>query len=91
MAALRSRSAARHGAAERGTGDACGVSDAVRSAGQRLEVQYEWSAAEAQRAWRDGSVRLARAMLERQARDLGKTVANSAALLLSASPYLNSD
>jgi len=62
----------------------------VQRVGQRLELHYEWSAAEAQRAWRDGSVRLARAMLERQARDLGKIVANSVALVLSASPYLSS-
>jgi ATP-dependent helicase HrpA len=67
------------------------VYPALQQAGRRLEVQYEWSAAEAQRAWRDGSVRLARAMLPHQERDLGKTVANSVALLLSASPYLNSD
>jgi ATP-dependent helicase HrpA len=66
------------------------VYPAVQRLGQRLELQYEWSAAEAQRAWRDGSVRLARAMLERQARDLGKIVANSIALVLSASPYLGS-
>jgi len=53
-------------------------------------MQYEWSAAEARRAWRDGSVRLARAMLERQARDLGRIIANSAALLLNAGPCMSS-
>ena len=56
-----------------------------------LHVQYEWSAEEAQRTWRDGSVRLARAMLERQSRDLAKSIGSSVALLLRASPYLGSD
>jgi ATP-dependent helicase HrpA len=56
-----------------------------------LQVQYEWSAEEAQRAWRDGSVRLARVILERQTRDLAKSLGNSLSLLLSASPYLGSD
>jgi ATP-dependent helicase HrpA len=56
-----------------------------------LHVQYEWSAEEAQQIWRDGSVRLARLILERQARDLAKDVGSSVALLLRASPYLTSD
>jgi ATP-dependent helicase HrpA len=56
-----------------------------------LHVQYQWSAEEAQRTWRDGSVRLARAVLERQSRDLAKTIGSSVTLLLSASPYLGSD
>jgi ATP-dependent helicase HrpA len=56
-----------------------------------LHVQYEWSADEAQRTWRDGSIRLARAVLERQSRDLAKTIGSSVSLLLSASPYLGSD
>ncbi len=56
-----------------------------------LHIQYEWSAAEAQHIWRDGSVRLARLILERQARDLAKAVGSSVALLLRASPYLTSD
>jgi ATP-dependent RNA helicase HrpA len=56
-----------------------------------LQVQYEWSAEEAQRTWRDGSVRLARAMLERQSRDLAKSIGSSVSLLLRASPYLDSD
>ncbi len=51
-----------------------------------LQVQYEWSAEEAQRTWRDGAVRLARAMLEPQARDLAKSIGSSVALLLRASP-----
>jgi ATP-dependent helicase HrpA len=57
----------------------------------RLEVQYEWSAAEAQRAWREAAVRLSRVMLERQAHDLRKSIAGAAQLLLSASSYLKSD
>jgi ATP-dependent helicase HrpA len=56
-----------------------------------LHVRYEWSAEEAQRTWRDGSVRLARAMLERQSRDLAKSIGSSVSLLLRASPYLDSD
>jgi ATP-dependent helicase HrpA len=56
-----------------------------------LHVQYEWSAEEAQRTWQDGAVRLARAILERQSRDLAKSIGSSVALLLSASPYLDSD
>ena len=56
-----------------------------------LHVQYQWSAEEAERIWRDGSVRLARAMLERQSRDLAKTIGSSVSLLLSTSPYLGSD
>ena len=56
-----------------------------------LHVQYEWSGEEARRTWRDGAVRLARAMLERQARDLAKSIGTSVSLLLSASPYLSSD
>jgi ATP-dependent helicase HrpA len=59
--------------------------------GQELEVRYEWSAEEAQHAWRDASARLARVMLGRQARDLGKSVAGNMQLMLGASPYLNSD
>jgi ATP-dependent helicase HrpA len=56
-----------------------------------LEVQYEWTAAEAQHAWRTGAVRLARRILERQARDLSKSVAGNVPLLLSASPYMTSE
>ena len=56
-----------------------------------LQVRYEWSAEEAQRTWRDGAVRLARAMLERHARDLAKSLGSSVSLLLRASPYLGSD
>jgi len=56
-----------------------------------LEVRYEWSAAEADRSWRQGAAHLARAMLPAQARDLAKSLAGSAALLLAASPYLAGD
>jgi ATP-dependent helicase HrpA len=55
-----------------------------------LEVRYEWSAAEARRSWRQGAAHLARVMLAAQARDLGKTIAGNASLLLAASPYLES-
>jgi ATP-dependent helicase HrpA len=59
--------------------------------GSSLQVQYEWSPEEAQHAWQDAAVRLARTMLERQARDLSKSIAGSVPLLLSARPYINSD
>jgi ATP-dependent helicase HrpA len=59
--------------------------------GQVLELRYEWSAAEARRSWGQGAVHLARIMLAAQARDLGKTIAGNASLLLAASPYLKSD
>jgi ATP-dependent helicase HrpA len=56
-----------------------------------LNVQFEWSAAEAQRTWREGSARLARIMLQRQSRDLAKDILANLPLLLSASPYMASD
>jgi ATP-dependent helicase HrpA len=59
--------------------------------GSSLQLQYEWSPEEAQHAWQEGAVRLARTMLERQMRDLSKSIAGSVPLLLSASPYINSD
>jgi ATP-dependent RNA helicase HrpA len=59
--------------------------------GASLQVQYELSAAEAQRTWREGAVSLARTMLDALARDLAKSIAGSTQLLLSASPYINSD
>ena len=55
-----------------------------------LNVRYDWSAAEAERNWRQGAAHLARAMLAAQARDLGRTIAGNTPLLLSASPYLGS-
>jgi len=57
----------------------------------RLEVQYQWTAAEAQHRWRQSAVRLARVMLERQARDMAKTIVGNMQLLLSAAPYLRGD
>ena len=59
--------------------------------GSSLQVQYEWSPEEAQHAWLEGAVRLARTMFERHVRDLSKSIAGSVPLLLSASPYINSD
>ena len=56
-----------------------------------LQVKFEWSLEESQRTWRDGAVRLARILLERQAKDLAKSLHSSVPLLLSASPYMSSD
>jgi ATP-dependent helicase HrpA len=56
-----------------------------------LQVRFEHSLEEAQRDWRDGAVRLARIALERQARDLSKSIAANVPLCLSASPYMSSD
>jgi ATP-dependent helicase HrpA len=67
------------------------VYPALRTRGSALQVQFEWSAEEAMRAWREGAVRLARVMLERQARDLGKSILGAVHLPLSASPYMTSD
>jgi ATP-dependent helicase HrpA len=67
------------------------VFPALEKRESRLQVRYEWSAEEAERSWRDGSARLARAMLERQARDVAKSIGSSVALLLRASPYLGGD
>jgi len=55
--------------------------------GGGLEVRYAWSAAEASRSWRQAAAHLASIMLAAQARDLGRTIAGHAALLLAASPY----
>ncbi len=56
-----------------------------------LSVRFEWSAPEAARGWRQGAVRLARVMLERQARDLDKRIGADAHLLLRAAPYFTRD
>ena len=61
---------------------------ALAPQGASLQVQYEWSAAEAQRTWAQGAVRLARVLLERQASDLTKMLARNVPLLLSAQPHL---
>lgn len=58
---------------------------------QALEVQFEWSAPEAQRVWREGAARLARTVLGRHTRDLVNNISGRADLLLSASPYINSE
>jgi ATP-dependent helicase HrpA len=58
---------------------------------QGLEVRFEWSEPEAERVWREGAAYLARSMLPAQARDLAKSLAGNAALLLAASPYLKGD
>jgi ATP-dependent helicase HrpA len=63
----------------------------LAQAAQGLELRYEWSAAEAGRSWRQGAVHLARILLAAQARDLGKTLAGNASLLLAASPYAQSN
>ncbi|HEX4151121.1 MAG TPA: ATP-dependent RNA helicase HrpA [Steroidobacteraceae bacterium] len=54
-----------------------------------IEVRLEWSAQEAARSYGGGAVHLARAMLERQMRDLAKVVAADMRLLLAASPYFS--
>lgn len=73
-----------------GAGTVC-VFPTLARRGGHLQVQFEWSAEEARRTWLDASARLARIMLERQARDLAKSISSSTALLLSANPYLGSD
>jgi ATP-dependent helicase HrpA len=67
------------------------VYTALARRGQMLQVKYEWSAAEAQRSWREGAVRLSRVMLAGQERDLRKTVREMAQMMLSASPYMTGD
>jgi len=56
-----------------------------------VELRFEWSREEALRTSRQGATALARLMLERQARDLAKTIASDTQLLLAASPYLHGD
>jgi ATP-dependent helicase HrpA len=55
---------------------------------ERLEVRFEWSAAEAALAFRQGAVYLARTVLAPQERELAKSIAANAPLLLRAAPYL---
>jgi ATP-dependent helicase HrpA len=57
--------------------------------GPALTVQLCWSAAEAAREWRDSASRLARSMLQAEARDLGKQLKGSVALVLGAAAYFN--
>jgi ATP-dependent helicase HrpA len=54
-------------------------------------LRFEWSAAEAALALRQGAVHLARIMLNTQARDLAKLIRADAKLLLSAAPYFTAD
>jgi ATP-dependent helicase HrpA len=56
-----------------------------------VELRFEWSREEAARTYQKGANALARLMLERQARDLAKTIASDTQLLLAASPYLQGD
>lgn len=56
----------------------------------QLMLQYEWTRVEAAHVWRFGAVRLARLILERQARDLEKTITRDTPLLLAATPYMTS-
>jgi ATP-dependent helicase HrpA len=60
-------------------------------AGGGVEVRFEWSAAEAASTGRSGACRLAQAMLERQTRDLTKSVCANLRLILGASPYFSRD
>jgi ATP-dependent helicase HrpA len=55
-----------------------------------LAVQFEWTAEEGLHRWRTGAVHLARLMLERHDRDLGKKLSTDTQLLLAASPFLAS-
>ncbi|HTV97789.1 MAG TPA: ATP-dependent RNA helicase HrpA [Steroidobacteraceae bacterium] len=56
-----------------------------------LQVRFEWSAQEAARSWREGAARLARALLDGQARDLERRIGCDAVLLLAAVPYFTRD
>jgi len=56
-----------------------------------VQLHFEWSREEAARTSGRGATALARLMLERQARDLAKTIASDTPLLLAASPYLHGD
>ncbi len=56
-----------------------------------VEVRYEWTPQEAAHSFREGAVFLARLMLERQSRDMGKRIAGDTPLMLAASPYLHGD
>lgn len=67
------------------------VFPALERNGDLLQVGLHWTRAEADRRMRQGAVDLARRMLERQARDLGKRIAENAPLLLAASPYLRGE
>jgi ATP-dependent helicase HrpA len=54
-----------------------------------LRVVYEWTSEEASQTWRTGGVRLARAMLPAQTKDLARRLGADTPLALAASPYLS--
>ena len=66
------------------------VYPALVRVGDRLEVRFVWSPAEAARDWESGAVALARRLLDRQSRDLSKAIGADTPLLLGASPYVQS-
>jgi ATP-dependent helicase HrpA len=67
------------------------VYPALARSGQEVEVRLEWSREEALRRSREGVTYLARLVLERQARDLAKTISSDTQLLLAGSPYVSGD
>jgi len=67
------------------------VYPALASCRGGAQLRFEWSREEAARTSRQGATALARSMLERQARDLAKTITSDTQLLLAASPYLHGD
>ena len=56
-----------------------------------VDVRYEWTPGEAGHEFRQGSVFLARLMLDRQARDMTKKIGADTQFMLAASPYLHGD
>ncbi|MDP8984865.1 MAG: ATP-dependent RNA helicase HrpA [Pseudomonadota bacterium] len=58
---------------------------------QAVAIRFEWSREEALRTAREGTAFLARVMLDRQARELAKSLSSDVQLLLAASPYLAGD
>lgn len=67
------------------------VFPALERSANLIEVGLHWTRAEADRRMQIGAVALARRLLERQARDLAKRVAEDAPLLLAASPLLRAE
>jgi ATP-dependent helicase HrpA len=64
---------------------------ALARCGDGVEVRYYWTSAEAEHTMQCGGTALARLVLERQSRDLGRGIAEDARLVLAASPYLRGD
>ena len=56
-----------------------------------VRVCFEWSAPEAAQVFRQGAVHLARKMLDREAREIAKTITADVRLLLGAAPYIPGD